>query len=45
MNLTDLLFLDLSNNNLETLPPQMRRLGNLQSLVLNHNPLAHFQLR
>lgn len=45
MNLTDLLFLDLSNNNLETLPPQMRRLGNLQTLVLNHNPLAHFQLR
>uniref|UniRef100_A0A146KS58 Protein flightless-1 n=3 Tax=Lygus hesperus TaxID=30085 RepID=A0A146KS58_LYGHE len=45
VHLTDLLFLDLSNNNLETLPPQMRRLGNLQTLILNHNPLAHFQLR
>lgn len=45
INLTDLLFLDLSNNNLETLPPQTRRLANLQSLVLNNNPLGHFQLR
>lgn len=46
MNLTDLLFLDLSNNNLETLPPQIRRLGNLQTLVLNNNPLGrHFQFR
>ncbi|CAH0380666.1 unnamed protein product [Bemisia tabaci] len=45
MHLTDLLFLDLSNNNLETLPPQMRRLANLQTLILNHNPLGHFQLR
>jgi hypothetical protein len=45
MHLTDLLFLDLSSNNLETLPPQTRRLANLQTLVLNHNPLGHFQLR
>nr|CAD7257477.1 unnamed protein product [Timema shepardi] len=45
MHLTDLLFLDLSNNNLETLPPQTRRLANLQTLVLNCNPLGHFQLR
>ncbi|GLV41932.1 flightless I [Carabus blaptoides fortunei] len=45
INLTDLLFLDLSNNNLETLPPQTRRLANLQTLILNHNPLGHFQLR
>lgn len=35
----------MSNNNLETLPPQTRRLSNLQSLVLSNNPLAHFQLR
>ncbi|XP_067011007.2 protein flightless-1 isoform X2 [Anabrus simplex] len=45
MHLTDLLFLDLSSNQLETLPPQTRRLANLQTLVLNHNPLGHFQLR
>lgn len=45
INLTDLLFLDLSNNNLETLPPQTRRLVNLQTLILNNNPLGHFQLR
>jgi len=45
MHLTDLLFLDLSSNNLETLPPQTRRLANLQTLILNHNPLGHFQLR
>ncbi|XP_030759863.1 protein flightless-1 [Sitophilus oryzae] len=45
INLTDLLFLDLSNNNLETLPPQTRRLANLQTLILNNNPLGHFQLR
>lgn len=40
-----MLFLDLSNNNLETLPPQTRRLANLQTLILNNNPLGHFQLR
>lgn len=45
INLTDLLFLDLSNNNLETLPPQTRRLVNLVTLTLNNNPLGHFQLR
>lgn len=45
INLTDLLFLDLSDNNLETLPPQTRRLANLQLLKLNNNPLGHFQLR
>lgn len=37
--------MDLSNNNLETLPPQTRRLANLQTLTLNNNPLGHFQLR
>lgn len=45
INLTDLLFLDLSNNKLETLPPQTRRLSNLQTLILNDNPLELFQLR
>lgn len=40
-----MLFLDLSNNFLETLPPQTRRLTNLQSLILNNNPLELFQLR
>lgn len=45
INLTDLLFLDLSNNFLETLPPQTRRLSNLQTLILNNNPLELFQLR
>lgn len=43
--MTDLLFLDLSNNDLETLPPQTRRLANLQTLILNNNPLGHFQFR
>lgn len=45
VHLTDLLSLDLSNNELQTLPPQMRRLTNLQTLMLNNNPLDHFQLR
>lgn len=43
--MTDLLFLDLKDNCLETLPPQTRRLSNLQTLILNDNPLGHFQLR
>lgn len=45
INLTDLLYLDLSENQLESLPPQMRRLVHLQTLVLNGNPLLHAQLR
>lgn len=45
INLTDLLYLDLSDNRLESLPPQMRRLVHLQTLVLNGNPLLHAQLR
>lgn len=45
INLTDLLYLDLSNNKLESLPPQMRRLVHLQTLILNNNPLLHAQLR
>lgn len=45
IHLTDLLFLDLSNNQLETLPPQTRRLSNLQTLILSDNPLELFQLR
>lgn len=40
-----MIFLDLSNNFLETLPPQTRRLGNLQTLILSNNPLELFQLR
>ena len=45
MHLTDLLFLDLSHNRLETLPPQTRRLVNLQTLILNGNPMANYQMR
>lgn len=45
IHLTDLLFLDLSHNKLETLPPQTRRLTNLQTLILSDNPLELFQLR
>lgn len=45
MNVTDLLFLDLSHNRLETLPPQTRRLANLETLILDYNPLGLFQLR
>lgn len=45
INLTDLLYLDLSDNKLESLPPQMRRLVHLQTLILNNNPLLHAQLR
>lgn len=29
----------------ETLPPQMRRLTSLQTLILSNNPLIHAQLR
>uniref|UniRef100_S4RA31 Disease resistance R13L4/SHOC-2-like LRR domain-containing protein n=1 Tax=Petromyzon marinus TaxID=7757 RepID=S4RA31_PETMA len=45
INITDLLYLDLSNNRLQSLPPQMRRLVHLQTLILNNNPLQHAQLR
>jgi Leucine-rich repeat (LRR) protein len=45
INLTDLVYLDLSSNRLETLPPQLRRLVHLKSLILNDNPLMHAQLR
>ena len=45
ISLTDLLFLDLSENRLESLPPQMRRLVHLQTLALSGNPLLHAQLR
>lgn len=45
VNLSDLMYLNLANNKLETLPPQMRRLVHLQTLILNNNPLNHFQLR
>ncbi len=29
----------------ETLPPQMRRLIHLQTLIINDNPMLHAQLR
>jgi Leucine-rich repeat (LRR) protein len=45
VQLTDLLFLDLSHNRLETLPPQTRRLVNLQTLILNGKPMANYQMR
>lgn len=35
----------MSHNELETLPPQTRRLANLQTLILNDNPMGLFQLR
>lgn len=44
-NLIDLLYLDLSNNKLEMLPPQIRRLTTLQVIRLSDNPLHHFQLK
>ena len=45
VNLCDLIHLDLSNNALETLPAQMRRLGNLKVMNLSNNPLGFAQLR
>lgn len=45
INLTDLVHIDLSSNKLEMLPPQLRRLVHLKTLILNHNPLLHAQLR
>ena len=30
---------------LETMPPQMRRLTNLQTLIISDNPMVHAQLR
>ncbi|KAI2581711.1 FLII actin remodeling protein, partial [Homo sapiens] len=47
-NAKNMLVLNLSHNSenrLESLPPQMRRLVHLQTLVLNGNPLLHAQLR
>ncbi|KAK8748568.1 hypothetical protein OTU49_015861 [Cherax quadricarinatus] len=43
VNCTDLLYLNVGDNRLETFPPQIRRLVHLQTLVLNNNPLTHFQ--
>lgn len=45
INLTDLVFLDLSSNKLESLPPQLKRLIHLKTLILNDNPLLNAQLR
>jgi len=44
INLTDLMYVDVSDNQLDTLPPQIRRLTNLQTLMLNNNPLMHAQV-
>lgn len=35
----------MSNNQIETLPPQLRRLAHLKTLILNDNPLLIYQLR
>uniref|UniRef100_T1J3P6 Gelsolin-like domain-containing protein n=1 Tax=Strigamia maritima TaxID=126957 RepID=T1J3P6_STRMM len=45
VNLSDLMYLNLANNKLESIPPQIRRLVHLETLILNNNPLNHFQLR
>lgn len=45
VNCTDLLYLNAGDNRLETFPPQIRRLVHLQTLILNNNPLTHFQFR
>ncbi|XP_064101883.1 protein flightless-1-like [Macrobrachium nipponense] len=45
VNCTDLLYLNVGDNRLETFPPQIRRLVHLQTLILNNNPLTHFQFR
>uniref|UniRef100_A0A5S6QHV9 Gelsolin-like domain-containing protein n=1 Tax=Trichuris muris TaxID=70415 RepID=A0A5S6QHV9_TRIMR len=45
INTADLIYLDLSSNKLTMLPPQIRRLVDLQVLILNDNPLCHFQLK
>ena len=34
MNTTELLHLDVSHNELDALPPQLRRLTNIQTLIL-----------
>ncbi|KAF8356657.1 fli-1 [Pristionchus pacificus] len=44
-NLIDLLYVDLSFNKLDMLPPQIRRLTLVQELRLSNNPLHHFQLK
>ena len=45
VSLFELVYLNLSDNKIDTLPPQMRRLTSLQVLLLNNNPLVHAQLR
>jgi hypothetical protein len=45
LNTVDLQHLELSDNQLESLPPQLRRLVNLQVLNINNNPMGHFQFR
>ncbi|XP_064640268.1 protein flightless-1 homolog isoform X2 [Lineus longissimus] len=45
INCTDIFYVDISNNKLESIPPQIRRLVNLQVLVVNNNPLFLSQFR
>lgn len=42
---TDLMLLDLSDNQLDSLPAQLRRCGSLQQLILSNNPLRLAHLR
>ncbi|CAJ0942651.1 unnamed protein product, partial [Mesorhabditis belari] len=44
-NLVDLIHVDLSNNKIDMLPPQIRRLTLVQVLLLSNNPMSHFQLK
>ena len=47
MELTQYIYIYIyfSHNNLDALPPQLRRLTNLQTLILSNNALSHFQIR
>ncbi|XP_065899983.1 protein flightless-1 homolog [Dysidea avara] len=42
---SDIQSLNLSNNQLQSLPPQIRRLSHLQVLNLANNPLNHYQFK
>ncbi|KAL5473171.1 hypothetical protein EMCRGX_G027619 [Ephydatia muelleri] len=44
-NLSGVQFIDLSDNELQNLPPQIRRLEHLQHLNLANNPLQHFTFK
>lgn len=42
---TELMLLDLSDNQLTSLPAHLRRCTSLQQLILDRNPLQHYQPR